>query len=186
MGVNTRIYLPHDVRIIDVANVIGILAGLEYSEEYLIPGVSVKSSSSASCAHIDITAPKGKTLIDGEENHYTLFNFEAGEDAGHYGRHLGPPSSAFWIAVGKKLAEFFGGAVIYTDGESIKASEAPVKFRKRGINNPEDGVPWHRWKKRIREVKPLTEDDLMAAAWCSAYDNPLHKGNQKPWLKRDQ
>lgn len=186
MGVNARIYLPHDVRIHDVANVIGLLAGLKYTDDWHIPGVKIRSSSSASYTRIEIAAPKGKTLVDGEESHETSFSFEAGEDAGHYGRCLSPSSSAFWIAIGKKLAEFFGGAVIYKDGSSTKASDAPIKFKKQGRNNPEDGEPWYAFKRRIEKVKPLTEDDLMAAAWCSAYDDPFYKGDQKPWLRSRQ
>lgn len=184
MGVDTRIYLPNDVNVSDVANVIGILAGLKPHKSFLdhrgkswathVKGVEVKPSPVPELAQIIIRAPKGESLIDGEASYYVGYHFEASRSfAGKYGRLLMPRSTPFWIAVGLKLAKFFGGKVVYRD------CDAPCKAygtwanrffpKPRRNNSPEDSKVWQDFQKAIFRIKPLTKTDLKRAERVASY-----------------
>lgn len=170
MGVDCRILLPPDARIRDVADVIGILAGLNPEWDDSIPSVSVpgataKPSSLAECAEITIVSKNGEFLVDGETSHWLLFHWEPSEESGMH--LLMPHSTAFWIALGKKLVSFFGGSIDYNDCDSKDVDYRAKKPRRR--NNPTVGKPWDDFQKAMFNIKPLTEKDLEKAEKYAAY-----------------
>ncbi len=162
--------LPVDVRIADVAKVIGILAGLPADKEPLgggsyccrVHGVEVKPSGMAEVATITINGD----LVDGEKQHYSTWHWEPEDE----GRLLYPKANPFWIAVGLKLVDFFGGTIVYTDTDGRKPNHRAKKPRQS--NNPQDGKPWQDFQDAILAVKPLTKAELRAADKLSAYHNP--------------
>lgn len=168
MGVNAIIMMPADTRIKDVADVIGILAGLPARKEMLdstayacqVSGVKVKPSSMAEMATIEIHG----NLIDGETNHYTTWHWEP--DCGTGERLIYPRSNPFWIAVGIRLVDFFGGSIVYNDcGDMV-----PNYSKKQAMtNNPTNGEPWQKFQDAKLAVKPLTQDELETANGFAAY-----------------
>jgi hypothetical protein len=184
MGVNTEIKLPHDVRIDDVADVIGILAGNAARWETIrgcgetfkalrVDGVKVRGNRNIpEMAEIIVKPPKGKRFIDGHKVHSVNFFFEVSDG----GRHLNPPSTPFWIAVGIRLARFFGGRVVFND---CKSSAANRRFSKpRSRNNAEDNKGWHAFQKEMANVRPLTKDDLKRTSKYSAWSLKQSRGDK--------
>lgn len=165
MGVDTIITLPFRARVRDVADVIGILAGCQ-RERYAINGdnsflrvlgVSVSSTIGIpECAEIQINGP----LVDGEPAHYVIYHHE---DAN--GRVLMPPSTAFWVAVGLRLIEFFGGTIRYKDSEDGVNESRP----EQPDIHAEDNELWAHLLQRKLALKPLTKKDLKDAAKVAAY-----------------
>jgi len=184
MGVNTQTYLPHDVQVRDVAEVIGLLAGLKstqmksISDTYrTVPGVKIEVCNKVpEMCTIIIRAPKGKTLVDGESVHHVHFHFEIGyKYSGKYGRYLSPRATPFWIAMMIRVAKFFGGRVFYRDCEGKTAAYGVYANRyftkPRKHNDPEDDVEYSRFQKEIYSVKPITQADINRANRVAAYKN---------------
>jgi hypothetical protein len=182
MGVDTCIYLEGDVKVQDVAEVIGIFAGLKpYRYDHddawgnkdcwwtKVDGVEVKAGI-VSCAEIIITAPEGETLVDGEESHWVLYHFEP-SDKESYMRLVMPRSTPFWIAVGKKLVKFFGGKMDYNDCDEKRVDYRAKKPRR--VNCPQDGKEWEDFQTEMLNLKPVTVADLKAAQKYAAYEVPL-------------
>ncbi len=168
MGVDTNIRLPEDVRVRDVAEAIGILAGLkprwadgDENKWVEVPGAKVEGYKDIpSCANIML---KGK-MADGMDEHHVMFHYEP--DAPHGGRLLSPRSTPFWIAVGLGLAKFFGGSVCFNDCDG----KVNKRFKKpRRANNPSDGGPWHKFQHEMMAIKPLTAADPEAVRKFAAY-----------------
>lgn len=179
MGVDTKIMLPGDVRIQDVADVIGILAGLPKVKQPLqgdggawavrVNGVRVEGIPNlASCANIYINAQNGTHFVDGEMTHMVMFHYEPGEGSGE--RLLMPRSTAFWIAMGEKLVEFFGGEQDFNDCDSKDVDLSCKKPRKS--NCPSDGEPWQDFEKAMWDLEPLTEEEVFRASDYASYGLP--------------
>ena len=159
MGVDTRIRLPGDVRVRDVADVIGILAGRKVSwggsgksRWVEVEGVTVESAQGVpQCANIQITPGDGVR----PDHIYVLYHFE--DDEGN-GRVLCPRSTPFWVAVGKRLVQFFGGTVDYQDCDDVEVDFKADKPRSR--NNPSDGKPWDDFQAEKAAIVPLTKEDV--------------------------
>lgn len=169
MGVDTCIRLPADVRVHDVAECIGILAGLtpqktpigQGSYACRVPGVEVKPSSIPTCCEINI---RGK-LIDGEGHHYVLYHFEP--DGLNPGRLILPRCTAFWICIARSLVKFFGGTVDYCDCDSVDVDFK--RDRPRPRNNPSDGAEWYEFQDEMLALKPITKKELAQAVKWAAY-----------------
>lgn len=170
MGVDITLSLPGDVRIRDVADIIGILAGCpitEHTGNYgtfkMVEGVKILGCNEIPCSEIVFTAPKGRTLIDGEDAHTVLFHYEGVK----YERSMIPRSTPFWIAVARRLVDFFGGTLVYQDCGTGRPNYRKPKPRKS--NNPEDGKAWHKFQAAKYGVRPLTMADVVAADKWAAY-----------------
>jgi len=108
MAVGSRIMLPPAVRVKDVAKCLGILAGLSPHREdgYLeVNGVSISPAHSEAMCSIGLSG----RMVEGR-SHSVYYFFES--EGGDY-RLLLPPSTPFWITLGKGLVDFFGGRIIY-------------------------------------------------------------------------
>ena len=173
MGVDTKLTLPGNVRVQDVAKVMGVLAGLK-PEQYSIAGskgvfvrvdgATVGTTHSAYMAEIELSAPDGHTLIDGERSHSVLYFFE--DEGGR--RLLMPKSTPFWIAVCRGLADFFGGMVDYNDCDD-RSVNYRVKFKSNTENQPRTDEPWDEFHLRILNLTPLTKDDLVEMSEFASY-----------------
>lgn len=170
MSVDCCIWLPNNVRVRDVANVLGIAAGLFPSRVSIsdnkgwyinVDGVSVSPSVVPTLAEIALRG----IMVDGENIHWVLYHFEP--DRTGY-RLLMPKSTAFWITCGCKLVDFFGGEIDFQDCDEFTCNYK--KAKKSNINNcPSDGKAWSGLQERIEAVTPITQKELEHTSRLSAY-----------------
>jgi len=168
MGVNTLIFLSGDVRVQDVADVMGVLLGLPASQETFhwgtptdVKGVKVQGIKEIpECCHIIL---EGK-MISGEENERFLFHMECSNP-----KHklISPRSSPLAIALGLRMCEFFGGEIHYQDCEDDKPNRVFKKPRKN--NRPEDGRVWQWFEYEKFRLKPLAKKDIINAKRFACY-----------------
>lgn len=173
MGVDCKINLPDNVRVKDVADLIGIASGLPVNWEpcsndrdlkfLRVPGVEVRQTSCVTMPEISIRS-LGKLLVDGKDIHHVYYHLESS----YGGRSLGPPSTAYWIAVAHRLVDFFGGTIDYQDCDEVRIDYRRAK-KTRNQNSPEDGKPWHNFYKRLSEVKPITQEEMQKLDQFAAY-----------------
>jgi len=173
MGVDCKINLPDNVRVKDVAYLIGIASGLTPEWEpyerdpnlkfLRVKGVEVKHTTIIEMAEISVRSV-GKLLVDGEDIHHLYYHFESS----YGGRSLGPRSTAYWIAVAHRLVDFFGGTIDYQDCDTVDVDYRRGKKSNR-YNCPEDGKPWHSFYKRLSEVKPITQAEMEHYDQFAAY-----------------
>jgi len=166
MGVDCRINLPGNVRVGDVANVIGKVRGAESKlvlsscgSYYVdVPDVKVEGiDDMPGCAALTIAGPR-----PGPSR--TLFFFESEGVS----RSILLSSTPANIAIAKRLVEFFGGEVDFQDCDTIDCDFArPAKTNCE--NQPKDGMPWHDLQQRIHAVEPITDDEIEAAVEYAAY-----------------
>lgn len=167
MGVDTRILLPADVRVGDVAKVAGAPAGLKPKKMPLggvsygvqVIGSKVEPTTVPEMVAINLNG----CLVDGEQVHQCYYHFENNDGM----RLLMPRSTAFWICVGRGLVDFFGGLVDYCDCDTENINYERKKPRQR--NNPDDGKPWHDFQDEILAVKPITKAQLKKARQWASY-----------------
>lgn len=172
MGVNCRILLPPAARIYDVADVLGGLAGLQVKKRKTNPwatyvlGVDCRSypgKGLEAYALISLRPEIRKDLVGGSRCHECMYHFEGGPKGE---RLLMPRSTAFWIAVGKGLVDFFGGTLDFQDFDD-KYSD----YKKPMVADihAEDGNEWDRLQNRKLNVKPITWQQLKAADQHASY-----------------
>jgi hypothetical protein len=157
MSVACNIWLPSRVRIRDVADVIGILAGLKPKKHLLEAGgedglwcVRVPGATYEGIKEIPECA---RIMVDvAGEKHWTLYHFEPSEE----GRLLMPPSTPFWLAIGSGLVRFFGGRLQYQDYDDKIDEEYSVDYD----INPEDGELWQSFQERMFNLRPVNPADF--------------------------
>lgn len=169
MSVNCKISLP-TARLRDVANAIGILAGLPVKESPIedskalfieVEGVKTKpcGESLEGCAYINLSGE----MIDGDKAHYVMYHFEfdmytAAENVNEVSRGMIPPSTPFWCAIGRRLVETFGGAFYASDtGDSDKPD---LVVGNHYLNGATNGPEWDVQQRRIMELRPVTKADM--------------------------
>lgn len=176
MGIDSRIYLPPTVRIDDVADVIGALAGLTPEKSFFgssegwathVPGVRAKATHTASMATIYVDAGNEGTLIDGDRRHYVCYFFESLDQDYKPCRYLLPRSTAFWIAIGRGLIRFFGGSLSYSDVDDTINETLPAK--PTSFVHAEGGEAWYALQQAKLDVKPITLEELAHCATIAAY-----------------
>jgi hypothetical protein len=181
MGCNVNIYLPPDVHGRDAVKVIGILAGLKPVRKnfdrgggtYVDVAVAEEQASSVErMSELVIRAPKGSTLVDGDEQHNTSFHYSSRRNGKVFNLVM-PTATPFWCAIGKNLIEWFGGVVQYNDCDVEKA---PNVFRARrwcptdkyGLLS-QDGKSWERYQDELMQLRPLTSLELKRGRKVAAY-----------------
>lgn len=172
MGVDVKITLAPGARLRDVADVAGIAAGLPGERRRLtsapgawylnVPGATVRGFDIVpGMAEITLTGP----MVDGQTNHSATYHFEwdGGEVAGCTG--IISRSNPLWIAVGRRLVDFFGGTIDYDDCDGVDIDyAAPIAYRLA-----EDGEPWQAFQQAMSEVEPITADEMAEALTHAAY-----------------
>lgn len=169
MGVDCKIVLPGNVRVDDVALVLGASAGLKKEwapydfKSARVLGVEINSIDGIpTCVNIEL---KGD-LIDGFKHHHVMYYFEY-----HGLRLLMPRSTGFWIACGHRLVDFFGGRIDYKDcDDESKDYFVPKKSRK--LNCPDDGEAWDKFEERIMAIEPITKVELEEYSKYAVYSYP--------------
>ena len=106
--------------------------------------------------------------LDGYEGHHVMFHGEPGDGCHGKYRLLMPRSTPFWIAIGTKLIQFFGGEIDFNDCDSKGMDLKRKKPRK--WNDPSNGKSWQDLQKDMWGLKPIAKDDLVAAAKYASYD----------------
>ena len=170
MGVNVHTKLPADVRLNDAADVIGILAGLPINEEsgyLLVDGVRINSVDGGKREGKYFGGMPGMAemhfegdMVDDEDLHFGLWHFEGSGGT----RFFGPRSTPFWIAICRRLVDFFGGELVYYD---ISGSLCDYRKIPRFSNDVEDEYGgsdlFLRMAERKRNLKPITLEELADA-----------------------
>jgi hypothetical protein len=173
MGVDARIRLPANVRLGEVAECIGVLLGLKPRKEPLqhcrdgawavrVDGVTVTGNvTMPTCADINIV---GATIGENSKRWF-LYHFE-GSPNGE--RLIIPRSTALNIAMGRRLVEFFGGEMDYSNCDNIDC-DYRIEPKGEDENHPEDGEPWQNLQERILNLPPLTEAEVAEWQEVAAY-----------------
>jgi len=170
MGVDCGINLPDNVRVKDVAQIIGIAAGLtpqwggSHGAKWVeVPGADVTNTIIPEMVEIAIRS-LGHLLIDGDAMHTVNYHFESDNN----GRSLNPRSTAFWLAVAHRLVDFFGGTIDYQDCDDVEVDYF-VPANVRSVNSPSDNEEWDLFQQRKFEVKPITKEELLHYDNLAAY-----------------
>lgn len=164
MGVDTCIYIPDTVRIRDLANAIGILAGLkiETENEYkTVKGIEVKNSSVLGCVDIDFKSPIDK------ENHNVMLHLEP--KMRNY-KLLMPRSTPFWLAIGIRLINHFGGLMDFNDSDAIDFDESR---QENPLNGAYDGETWRMKQEELYSLEPMTKEEVNAMNKYAAYKETI-------------
>jgi hypothetical protein len=178
MGVDCKISLPQEVRVGNVASVIGILLGnkvtlnhhIGHSHPYVsaeVEDVSVTPASGIpSCVYIKIENTD-------QGNRQFLYHMEwtrgTSKDQEHnvgHGRGIMIGSTAENIAMGIRLVKFFGGEIDFNDCDEINCN---IKRPKRKDITACNGKSWDNFQKRIAKVKPLTLEDIWDCEKFASY-----------------
>jgi len=170
MGVDCIIALPDNVRLRTVAKVVGKLLGkasalkpLEDGGQYVeVEGISAGMTSVPEMAEIRVAAAP---VFDGLDA--SLFYHFEGEEPG-FRLLLMPRSVPAWIALGRRLADFFGGKVDYQDlGEDSYDHEVPA--RADAENCPTNDGPWQDLQDRVHALAPLSKAEVRACRNLARY-----------------
>lgn len=177
MGCDCRVYLPDNARLRDIQDVMGALMGFKKEKQELsggwrakVKGVKAENSGSGTVEMLILsgTLPDGPAKIARRENGEGFMAFWHWE--GHPGFHqLSVKSTSFWITVGKKLVDFFGGYVDFNDCDN-KEKDYKKKVKTKSQNSPEDGKPWEKFQERIMAVEPITLAEFNANIKHAAYE----------------
>ncbi|KKN89755.1 hypothetical protein LCGC14_0236010 [marine sediment metagenome] len=170
MGVSTHITLPAQVRVGDVAKVIGACVGLKKKWHDLgrghksvdVVGIKVLNTSVHSMVRIVWQNGKGNSHLKSGDLYY---HFETGDERS--GRLLSCSSWAPWIALGRRLVDFFGGSIDYNDCDSTD-----IDYQQRWkicLCLADDDEEWDDLQERIMKVKPITEAEILAADRDASY-----------------
>lgn len=165
MGVDTRLFLSPKACVDDVAEAIGIAFGLKpvWSDipSVSVPGVSIKT--------YDKIPTMVSILINaGQKQDWRSYFYHFETPTGE--RLLSGRSTAENIALFVRIAETFGGRVIFDDCKSSGSDgrcdlKAPV-FKHI---HADDGDGWKARQNRIANVEPLTPDFIRTFKEVAAY-----------------
>lgn len=168
MGVDCRVTLPADVRMTQVADAIGIAAGLTWrweplgstgSKHIVVEGLSTKPSAVAGLAEIHL---HGET-VDGQRDHFLCYHFEFGTRGT---RGIMPRATPFWIAVMRRVVDCFGGTLDYQDSD-VRSLDYVV--RPTGGWMDESDEAFDRNQQRLAAIVPVSKAEIDAFAGVAAY-----------------
>lgn len=152
MSIDLNLRLPPNVRVRDVAKVIGKLLGApaRQSEGYY---VDVEGY------YVDVEGVKVDSI-------WPLYHFEHGN-----WRLIILRSTPKHIALARAIADFFGGEVDYSDVEASRGGggDYVVPSKSDEENHPTDGEPWYSLQNRILTLKPLSKKSVEACKGFAAY-----------------
>lgn len=191
MGVDCNIRLPLDVPMDEVGNVMAALAGVPFKVEEFSTGGSDKkmlrvarfSKSNLGyrpCEHspgmFDIRLKNENGLAD-EEDEHTVYFFHCSTDCpdGKVYNVMSPRSTPFWCAMGKRLAAFFGGVVVFSDAGCETGKNVYRRKRTCPVDRwgriPSDGKVWQEYQDAIINMPKISEKELQAAWGVAAYND---------------
>jgi len=181
MGCDSNLELPCDVRAGQFAKVLGIVAGLPFKLEPLgesgiairVDGAEAEPTGIEGMTEVTLQAPKGMSLVDGEEHHSCTFHYSSRTDdrKGICSCVIGR-STPFWGAALEKAARWFGGRVVYNDCGSGRGNSKTFKrgcpTDKHGLV-PDDGEAWNEYHRRLAKMADVSEEDMRRVAKRTAY-----------------
>lgn len=171
MSINTNIILPGNVRLNNVAKVIGMLFGRPVTKERLD---SRTKSYVTNVKDINITShmsvpQMARISIQQTFQNYRDFNYHFEYEGNK--RLITCPSTSHNIAIARGLVDFFGGEVIYQDTKrNYSVPDYKIKKKSNKLNQPEDGKAWDILQERIYAIKPLGRDALLKYVAFAAYE----------------
>lgn len=154
MGVDTQIYLPAYAGVDEITRAIGILVGLPKEQKHLdnskmyyvnVPDIECQNNPSV----VGLVDIKFKSPLFGDHQvllHLDLTGIHAGE------KLLMPRATSFWIALGTRLIQFFGGSLDYNDCDVI---ETNLIIRKRAVDFDNDNQ-WWKFQQALWNLNPMT------------------------------
>ncbi len=163
MSINATIHLPPNVKIQDIADVIAVSTGLSFSQIPNLPGISVSQDKSSQDAKIRIVWNQVEGL-----HVYVLPVIFYDSSCSEYRCNLSPPSTAFWLALGKRLIHLFGGRMKFRNDQPCGHLVRP---------RPEERGD-HSTSKRLGEMSVLSESELNELRHYSAYPSESMKPQQ--------
>lgn len=174
MGVDCNIVLPHNVQVRYVAKVIAKLAG---APSRMVP----LGGSHPGSKYVEVEGLKVEGVLEIPEMNRISVTLPDGVVSVQYHQEVGakwagcklmmPRSTAFWLAMGRRLIEFFGGGLVYSDHDfDGKTFNETVPPKSNDENGPEDGVPWQSFQDRVHAIQPLTRAEVRAMRRHAAYD----------------
>ena len=163
MGCSTKIYLPPNVRIQDVATVIGILSGDEKKKKYFnekslqnefyVTVNNVKFSNCPShpeCAWINIKCQGSVLEITYQASGFWMFE----NDIFPGWKYLSFGSREYSIKIVKALMEFFGGMADYNDCEGNQM-DIEVEPKPDSFNYHKENKDYEAFQEALWNLKPI-------------------------------
>jgi len=147
MSVDSKITLPGNVRVGDVAAVISCLYGNEkiFQNGFVkVHGYNIHTTTVPEMVMIEVSPPNG-----GDKDVYCYF-FEYGGGQ----RLIMGRSRPKTIEVFKALADFFGGKIDFDDCDDIDLDYS-VEPKPDSLNCPNDGDEWTDLQNRIQAIQPI-------------------------------
>jgi hypothetical protein len=167
MGVDARASLPPNVRVRDVARVLGILLGVPFSLDALNgDGVYCNVLGADVRGFVDIPEMSWIILKMPNGNTVAQYNFHNENPGGR--RLLTGRATAKTIAAFRHACDFFGGVLDYNDCDDEDRDYVVPDFDDDS-NHPEDREPWDRMQRRMAELKPLSRKEVAAFEDVACY-----------------
>ena len=181
MGTDTRIYLSNHAKTEQVFEVIQKIMGADFTQSAL-GGKSInknKPSSEGNSWYIKFKKNGSNDIKLSDKTYFqfyfldpigntqsTLYFFEGTENAYSYDqeKYMNPSSSAIWGVLGKRLVDFFGGKVLFSDSadsdnpDNWHICENP-KFPKR-IKGDDDNERYYLYNNLLFNEKLITSNEL--------------------------
>lgn len=190
MGVDSNIYLPSDIGDRHLADAMGIFAGLpkklvQYNNHMAceVEGAQTKPTFTPSMGQIILRAPLGQVLVDGEDSHEVNF---------HWGSRfkkqiwilISPRSTPFWIAVGRRLVDWFGGYLVFSDCAEDSGSNLYKGKRSHPVDEngflPHGDDAWIEYHTAASKLTQVTEQELRAAWKMASYREQFDPSGRRP------
>jgi len=168
MGNSCVIKLPQNVRLDNVTDVLGRLAGLPVEKmdlertklwSALVRGISTKTFDDAPTMVSIMFAGK-----------YCTYHFE-----GDNCITILADASPFWMAAAHRLADFFGGSIDHNDCDDIDV-DYWIPAKSSDLNRPSDGAPWQLLQQRIYDILPLSRTEIETYDFARYRDDNLKYG----------
>lgn len=173
MGVNTRIWLSPTTDFNDLITALLSLAGSPAkSEKHSYGTVPVRTAPhhvrhhdfSPTMVTVTIPCPARIDEVSSVDVHVHLNVTSPSKLAGHV--YLAPGANSFWLAVGKRLVEIFGGHIDYVDYDE---PDYDYSVRQKTFMGSDDGPSWQRRQNALIAIKPVTAEEQLAMNAVAAY-----------------
>ena len=195
MGVDAKIYLPSNTRLDTVVDVVCRLLGAPVNKQDLgsrdhpgawhaqpANGVGSYRSYESIPGMAGVTIKKIDSSIYGQPAVNFSYHFEFGgpRRGKNNGGTRGISMRAYGvnIAMFKRLADFFGGTVDYSDCDD-KENNYVVPHKDDHMNCPEDGTAWQVLQERIMSVQPLTQAEIDTCEKVASYHETEEEREQR-------
>lgn len=167
MSIDCKIILPHTTRGEEIGEVVWIAAGLPFKwESHSHSGGTFHSVRIAAEPVTPSKLPglswlrfKGSSVDD--DDHQAVIHHDYWD-----GKLVSARGTPFWIAIGIKLVDFFGGWIDYRDDDdSFNDYQKEPVF----VEEHDDKELFQAFHDALRAIKPITKEEFALAVPLSAY-----------------